>query len=320
MAAVARLAATGPCSAIAARAAHWGCCGPLDGPVDISVPSSARRRRRRARGIRLRSPHCSSADLDVIASARCRRSRSTTAGAGPSPTSRARSRRTGRGEPTGRRRSLGLRSAEIATDRTRSDLERDFLRLCRRDRLPVRRSTFASVAGPSTSSGAPSGRGRDRQLSPTSRRVAFEDDRARDLDLRRRGSRCAASRMPQVRRATRPHVAAGPCADAARRCRRIEWRRWPTTNSNELFLLDGNSLAYRAFFALPESIGTADGRPTNAIYGLASMLVKIIDEHHPRRRRRRLGRGDVRARGHLRPLQGAAQIRAPTCCASSGRT
>jgi DNA polymerase-1 len=49
----------------------------------------------------------------------------------------------------------------------------------------------------------------------------------------------------------------------------------------ELFLIDGNSLAYRAFFALPESIGTSDGRPTNAIFGLASMLVKIIDEHHP---------------------------------------
>src|SRR6476661_5610332 len=49
----------------------------------------------------------------------------------------------------------------------------------------------------------------------------------------------------------------------------------------QLFLIDGNSLAYRAFFALPESIGTSDGRPTNAIYGLASMLVKVIDEHHP---------------------------------------
>ncbi|HEX5763549.1 MAG TPA: DNA polymerase I [Solirubrobacterales bacterium] len=49
----------------------------------------------------------------------------------------------------------------------------------------------------------------------------------------------------------------------------------------ELFLIDGNSLAYRAFFALPESIGTSDGRPTNAIYGLASMLVKIIVEHRP---------------------------------------
>ncbi len=49
----------------------------------------------------------------------------------------------------------------------------------------------------------------------------------------------------------------------------------------ELFLIDGNSLAYRAFFALPESIGTSDGRPTNAIYGLGSMLVKIIAEHRP---------------------------------------
>jgi DNA polymerase-1 len=49
----------------------------------------------------------------------------------------------------------------------------------------------------------------------------------------------------------------------------------------ELFLIDGNSLAYRAFFALPESIATADGRPTNAIYGFASMLVKIITEHNP---------------------------------------
>jgi DNA polymerase-1 len=53
------------------------------------------------------------------------------------------------------------------------------------------------------------------------------------------------------------------------------------SDAPELFLIDGNSLAYRAFFALPESIATADGRPTNAIYGLASMLVKIIDEHRP---------------------------------------
>jgi len=47
----------------------------------------------------------------------------------------------------------------------------------------------------------------------------------------------------------------------------------------ELFLIDGNSLAYRAFFALPESIATSDGRPTNAIFGFASMLVKILTEH-----------------------------------------
>ncbi len=46
----------------------------------------------------------------------------------------------------------------------------------------------------------------------------------------------------------------------------------------ELFLIDGNSLAYRAFFALPESISTSDGRPTNAIFGFASMLVKILTD------------------------------------------
>jgi DNA polymerase I len=63
----------------------------------------------------------------------------------------------------------------------------------------------------------------------------------------------------------------------------LEWAPMATkeTDPGELFLLDGNSLAYRAFFALPESIGTSDGRPTNAIYGLASMLVKIVVEHRP---------------------------------------
>ena len=49
-----------------------------------------------------------------------------------------------------------------------------------------------------------------------------------------------------------------------------------------LFLIDGNSLAYRAFFALPDSMATSDGRPTNAIFGLASMLVKLVSEYRPR--------------------------------------
>jgi DNA polymerase-1 len=49
--------------------------------------------------------------------------------------------------------------------------------------------------------------------------------------------------------------------------------------AGELFLIDGNSLVYRAFFALPESIATSDGRPTNAIFGFASMLVKIITDY-----------------------------------------
>jgi DNA polymerase-1 len=50
----------------------------------------------------------------------------------------------------------------------------------------------------------------------------------------------------------------------------------------ELFLIDGNSLAYRAFFALPESIATSRGEPTNAIFGFASMLVKILTDYGPK--------------------------------------
>jgi DNA polymerase-1 len=55
----------------------------------------------------------------------------------------------------------------------------------------------------------------------------------------------------------------------------------PAENS-ELLLIDGNSLAYRAFFALPESIATSTGIPTNAIFGLASMLVKVLTEYGQR--------------------------------------
>jgi DNA polymerase-1 len=52
--------------------------------------------------------------------------------------------------------------------------------------------------------------------------------------------------------------------------------------ARELFLIDGNSLVYRAFYALPESIATSRGQPTNAIFGFASMLVKILTEYGPR--------------------------------------
>jgi DNA polymerase-1 len=52
--------------------------------------------------------------------------------------------------------------------------------------------------------------------------------------------------------------------------------------ADELFLIDGNSLAYRAFFALPESIATSTGQPTNAIFGFASMLVKIMTDYGPK--------------------------------------
>ena len=50
-----------------------------------------------------------------------------------------------------------------------------------------------------------------------------------------------------------------------------------------LALLDGHSLAYRAFFALPEDLATSTGQLTNAVYGFSTMLVKLLTEHHPDR-------------------------------------
>ena len=50
-----------------------------------------------------------------------------------------------------------------------------------------------------------------------------------------------------------------------------------TGKTGKLLLIDGHSLAYRAFYALPvENFATSDGQPTNAIYGFASMLVNLI--------------------------------------------
>ncbi|CAN5849323.1 DNA polymerase I [soil metagenome] len=48
-----------------------------------------------------------------------------------------------------------------------------------------------------------------------------------------------------------------------------------------LALLDGNSIAYRAFFALPEDLATSSGQVTNAVYGFTRMLIKLLGDHHP---------------------------------------
>jgi DNA polymerase I len=50
----------------------------------------------------------------------------------------------------------------------------------------------------------------------------------------------------------------------------------------ELFLVDGNNLAYRAFFALPEELQTTDGQPTNALLGFTNMLFKLLSDYRPR--------------------------------------
>jgi DNA polymerase-1 len=55
-----------------------------------------------------------------------------------------------------------------------------------------------------------------------------------------------------------------------------------TTERPRLLLLDGHSLAYRAFFALPvENFSTSDGQPTNAVYGFTAMLINVLRDEHP---------------------------------------
>ena len=49
----------------------------------------------------------------------------------------------------------------------------------------------------------------------------------------------------------------------------------------KLMLIDGNSLTYRAFFALPTDMATAHGQVTNAVYGFTSMLINLLRDHRP---------------------------------------
>jgi DNA polymerase I len=50
---------------------------------------------------------------------------------------------------------------------------------------------------------------------------------------------------------------------------------------SKLLLLDGHSLAYRAFYALPTDLATTSGTVTNAVYGFTSMLVKVLTDEKP---------------------------------------
>ena len=53
-------------------------------------------------------------------------------------------------------------------------------------------------------------------------------------------------------------------------------------HSERLLLLDGHSLAYRAFFALPaENFSTTTGQPTNAVYGFTAMLINVLRDEQP---------------------------------------
>ena len=51
---------------------------------------------------------------------------------------------------------------------------------------------------------------------------------------------------------------------------------------SRLLLIDGHSMAYRAFYALPaENFNTTSGQPTNVVYGFTSMLINLLKEYDP---------------------------------------
>jgi very-short-patch-repair endonuclease len=189
-------------------AVHWGLLRPFDGLVDVSVPTHSGRRRRP--GIRLH--RCASLGTvqgpgkrfvtrlrDIPVTTPARTIADLPAMVVPQLVRRA----------TRQAEVLGLPLGDgIVTDRTRSDLERDFLRLCRRRGLP-RPEVNVRI-------------GRwivdflwrhERLVVETDSyrwhrgTVAFEDDHARDLDLRREGYSVRRFTENQVR--GRPaHVAA----------------------------------------------------------------------------------------------------------------
>lgn len=69
---------------------------------------------------------------------------------------------------------------------------------------------------------------------------------------------------------TTPHVAPPPL-----------WSDAPAHEA-EIFLIDGNNLAWKAFYAITEGLARSDGLPTNALLGFANMLAKLLSDYRPR--------------------------------------
>ena len=197
---MAAVLACGPGAALShgSAAVHWGLLRALEGPIDITVPTHSGRNRRR--GIRIyRRPNLAGRSTLSTPGLQSRPSVLVTVRRRIPVTTVARTLedlRCSKLRPSLVRRAirqaefLRLPMGEIETDGTRSDLERDFLRLCRHHRLPLPEVNV------------PIGRitvdflwRRERLVVETDGyvthggTVAFEDDRARDLELRRLGYR-----------------------------------------------------------------------------------------------------------------------------------
>ena len=72
-----------------------------------------------------------------------------------------------------------------------------------------------------------------------------------------------------------------PSASSTAPFARPNRRRGRFARVAKLLLLDGNSLTYRAFFALPTDMATASGQVTNAVFGFTSMFINLVKDHKP---------------------------------------
>ena len=79
----------------------------------------------------------------------------------------------------------------------------------------------------------------------------------------------------------------------------------------KLMLIDGNSLVYRAFFALPTDMATASGQVTNAVYGFTAMLIYLLKDQQPDRIVVAFDRPEPTFRHELTPTYKAQRESAP---------
>lgn len=176
----------------ASAAALWGLLRPIEGPIDISVPTTAGRARRRGLRIHRCATLMSSSSTDGLET----RHLLVTRRDGIPVTTVARTLRDLRGavapylvrRATRQAELAGWRLDGIETDRTRSDLERDFLCFCRRHRLPSPKVN-ARVADLTVDFLWPDARLVVETDGYRYHRgsIAFENDHARDLTLRQHG-------------------------------------------------------------------------------------------------------------------------------------
>jgi len=78
-----------------------------------------------------------------------------------------------------------------------------------------------------------------------------------------------------------------------------------------VMLIDGNSLTYRAFFALPTDMATASGQVTNAVFGFTSMLINLMKDHAPDRIAVAFDRPEPTFRHEMTPTYKAQREAAP---------